>query len=97
MSEQRPELGVIAGWCIDEPDAIEDCKRGTHDAVIELLGDRRTGGVGWLIGEPGSTDAVEELKRDETDPALLAHYRHLCALVREHGGRIVLAMAPATP
>jgi len=97
---QHPEAdldqnwAIVAGWCAGEEE-LEKAKKLSHDAVIEQLGDRRTGGVQWNITWGlEATERLNMLTRDTSDEIALSHYRRLRALIREHGGGIVIAMAP---
>lgn len=87
-------VGILIGWCATEDDLAET-RQGTHDALIKLMGDRRTGGVSWrqLTGDD-AREALSMLTRGEMRPELLDHYRHLRAFLREYGGWLVIATAP---
>jgi hypothetical protein len=85
------------GWCATEDD-LPELRQGTHDTVIKLLGTRRTSGVRWVQfeGEEAYTH-LERLVEKCTDPKLLAMYRQIRGLLREHGGWVVTAMAEGSP
>lgn len=72
-------------------DDIEEAKKATHDAVIEDLGDTRSGGVVWLIrkGDERFTtlDEIDDVQGPQGD---------LRAFMRRFPlGALVIAMAPA--
>lgn len=92
--ENGDDVAVLAGWCEDEPATVDDAKQQLHDQVIARLGDSRTGGVRWKIGEPGDGTLVEQLMAGNTDAGLSDHYRRILGLLREYGGRVIVAMAP---
>ncbi len=85
---------VLAGWCAGEGD-LEEAKRATHDALLELMGDRRRGGVQWRICPAGekADAAMAMLWEGGVAPELSDHYRRLEGHLREYGGILVVAMA----
>lgn len=88
--------GFVVGWCdADEGPDYETALKGTHDALIKLMGTERVGGVGWqVVGLPQANDVLDTLTEGTETQELLDHYRHLRALLREHGGYLVIARAP---
>lgn len=92
-----PEWSIVAGWCQSEAE-LDETRQETHDTVIRLLGARRRGGVRWAW-YPDRDDAYEALDQltEGASPELSDHYRQLRGLLREHGGILVLAMAPGAP
>lgn len=92
---RRDDVATQVAWCDGSTDGIEEAKRETHDRLIENLGESRTGGVRWWIGEPCSAAIVEHLMDGNADEALGNYYRQIAGLVREHGGVVVMAGAPA--
>jgi hypothetical protein len=91
------DVGVLVGWCNGDG-TLEEAKKATHDALIGLMGARRTGGVTWRIyGVPAAYDVLDRIVAGERSPELLDHYRHLRGLLREHGGLMVAATAPGRP
>lgn len=86
--------GIVTGWCQDE-DALPETRRDTHDRLVKLMGDQRTGGVQWQWWEgDAATETLEGMKIDTTDPSLSDMYRRISGLLRERGGLLVIAMAP---
>lgn len=93
-----PDVGVMVGWCSDEEDAIEEAKTITHDNLIRLLGDRRTGGITWrLYRDTDAEDIVAALAVGERSPDWLDMLRQVRARLDAYGGVVVLTTAPATP
>lgn len=86
--------GVLACWCATEAD-LPSARRQSHDALLKMLGNLRTGGVEWRTYEgQDAKDALSVLYEDNTSAALSDYYRRLGGLLREHGGCLVVAMAP---
>lgn len=84
------EIAIVAAWCADETDLTE-AKQVSHDQVIARLGDARTGGVRWSIST--GADALERLtilEREGGEGPLT----ELRTRLIDHGGILVLAMAP---
>lgn len=91
------QIAAITGWC-DGPEKLEECKKQTHDAVISMLGDRRSGGVSWkIVDVVDSALELLEKMRDGASEAHLEVYDHCAGLLREHGGILVIATAPGRP
>lgn len=88
------EYGMVAGWCAGTGE-LDAAKQATHDAVIEMLGDRRLGGVTWRIfdGPDECNGALDQLQARAAQGPEADHYRRLRAMVREYGGFIVMAFA----
>lgn len=88
---------MLVGWCAAEED-LPDARQGTHDALLKVMGDRRTGGVTWrhYTGDQAN-EVLDRLVVDEKRPELSDHYRRLRALLREYGGWLVVATAPGRP
>lgn len=102
MSRHRAELrrqarerryGVLAGWAATETD-LPAARRATHDVLIRLMGEHRTGGVAWRqYATPEALVALTEIRQGALDPALVEHYNQLEALLHTHGGWLVVAIA----
>lgn len=79
------------------PDALEECKQSTHDALLRLMGVRRTGGVIWHTFDGGAALAVigqmcaDALK--DGDLTSGQYYAELSARLQVRGGVLVLATA----
>lgn len=87
------ELGVVIGWADNAH--VEGAKTQTHDTLIELMGEARTGGVRWyLIDDALAALAQLDRMRPGASPELLEVYDHVAGLVRELGGVLVIATAP---
>ncbi len=85
---------IVVGWSADD-EHLQEVQKGTHDAVIDLMGDERTGGVTWRIfRDITAAGKALELLADGASPDLLHHYRTIRGLLREHGGIMVMASAP---
>lgn len=91
------DVATLVGWCADE-EHLTEARGATHDALIDLMGDRRRGAVGWKwkTGQE-ARDLLNEFTTNETSQPLLDHYRHLRGMLREYGGWIVVAYAPGVP
>lgn len=86
----------MVGWCATEADIV-NARKATHDALIAAVGDRRNGPVAWR--EATGADALALLNEIAVDPPSEEHgnyYRQLRGKLREFGGYIVVALAPAT-
>lgn len=94
LADVDKDVGVLVAWCRG-PEDLEDAKQQTHDGLIALMGDRRTGGVQWRIceGREQGEEALRVLRHGCTDQALLDLYRRHGAHLREWGGYLVVAMA----
>lgn len=81
-------VGVLVGWCSDET-ALEETRRGTHDALIAMMGDRRTGPVAWhqVTGVEASLALVQ---LDGSGAVVDPHVRRL---FYRWGGWLVIASA----
>lgn len=92
--------GIVVGWAGGEPETIEQCKQQTHDAVIDIMGEQRTGGVEWrIIADVDDANHVLDqlVAGDGMEPLLdelFNYYRSLRGMLREHGGVLIMAMAP---
>lgn len=91
--------GTAAGWCATEDD-LPEARKQTHDTLISLMAERRVGAVQWRwwTGHEAS-EALRLLSSDVeghygqiTEHA--AYYDQIAALLRDHGGFLVVAMAP---
>lgn len=92
-------VAAVAGWC--RPDAVEVCKRATHDTLIQMLGPRRRSGVSWFVlpHDEGGVDLIEKMLAetdedglDGADP-IVEHYRTIRGYLKLHGGILVVATA----
>lgn len=91
-----PDVGLMVAWCVE--DEIETAKSQTHDALIRLLGDRRTGGIEWrLYRGTDAEDIIAALGIGERSVDWLDMLRQIRARVDAYGGVVVLCTAPATP
>jgi hypothetical protein len=90
------EIAVMVGWCKTEAD-LPETRKQTHDRLIEMMGDRRTGGVTWRwwTGEQ-AVEALERLKEGASG-GLADYYRRISAHLREWDGFVVMASAPGRP
>jgi hypothetical protein len=92
------EEAFVAAWCAGEDDIVE-ANKATHDALIRMLGARRRGGTTWRVYVGG--DALRVLGMMLGAPGnsteLANYYRRIRALLREQGGYLVVASAPAVP
>lgn len=90
--ETTDRIAILAAWCQHESD-FPEARKGAHDALIAMMGDRRAGRVEWHHFEgDAARDLLATLKEGAT-PELFDHYRHLGAFLREYGGWIVTASA----
>lgn len=88
---------IVAGWCASEAE-LDEAKKGTHDIVIGMAGDRRRGGVQWRIASGAdATQILSQLREPQLDNELELndYYRRIAAMLREFGGFLVVAMCPA--
>jgi hypothetical protein len=90
-----PEVGVLVGWCATADD-IPAARAGTHDALIALMGNQRSGPVTWLelTGSRAHEFLDRALAEPDNAPEIDRHYRHLRTLLADHDGWLVIAAAP---
>lgn len=89
-------IAVLCGW--SDVEHVEEAKRKTHDTLIRMLGDNRTGSVSWrLIDDVPAALAQLERMREGADEPHMELYDRLEALLREHGDVLVIATAPGRP
>lgn len=93
---------TLTGWCGHrDRDSIEAIMANLRDTLEDLLGRRRLTHVVFVVkaGEE-ATAWISELRSDQDNEATANHYRRLGAMLREHGGCLITAMAkgkPSTP
>jgi hypothetical protein len=93
--DPEANYGVVAGWCATDAD-LPEARKDTHDQLIALMGDNRAGPVQWQWWEGrDATETLEAMKADTTDFELSELYRRMSGLLREQGGILLVAMAPA--
>ena len=90
------EEAIVAAWCAGEEDIIE-ANKATHDALIRMLGPRRRGGITWrvYVGEAAMDTVGRMAGAPGNSPELANYYRRIRAMLREQGGCLVVASAPA--
>lgn len=82
---------IVAATEADLPEA----RQRTHDALIGLMGDGRTGPIEWRQAKGAAATAILDIAaRDPVTPELADYYRRVRAMVRENGGWLVMALAP---
>lgn len=91
------------GHCMDETD-VETLKQTLHDNLIRMMGDRRTGGVSWIVARDDDARDLLRMLRETPDVTEGGHstdwneyVRRCSARLREYGGIIVAAMADGSP
>lgn len=86
---------TVLAWAASEAE-LPQARQQTHDMLIAGLGARRRSGVQWRwwTGEEAYS-VLDQHLAGPTDQA--AHYRRLRALLREHGGLLVMALAEGKP
>ncbi len=85
---------VQMGWVEDE-DALEEGRMVTHDSLIELMGDTRTGGVHWSWAEGLDALAMlDVLERNNRDPRWADYAAQIRGRLTTVGGWLVVAIAP---
>ena len=91
--DPNSDYGTVAAWCLDESD-LPAARQQSHDTLIALMGDQRTGGVQWLqrTGDD-ATQLLGQLFEDATGEAS-DYYRRIGGHLREYGGWLVVAIAP---
>jgi hypothetical protein len=96
LVDAAADVGVALGWCTEEE--LEECKRETHDTLISQMGEHRAGPVTWSVfTEDAAVRVLDGLVIDEVDEMVFNYYRRLRACLREYGGVLVMASAPAHP
>jgi hypothetical protein len=98
-NHEDDDVAIVAGWAADKT-ALAEARKGTHDAVINLLGRARRGGVEWrqLTGDDALNiigELVANLDPDDVDGH--DHYARIEGLLRARGGWLVIASAPGDP
>lgn len=71
------DVATLVGWCADE-EHLTEARGATHDALIDLMGDRRRGAVGWKWK---TGQEARDLLNEFT-----TNFRHLRGMLREYGG-----------
>lgn len=90
-------VAVVAGWCAADTDLLH-VRRATHDTLIDLMGDRRTGGVSWVqFTGPAALRQLVQMQQDAADPETAAHYDQIAELLTNRGGYLVIAFATGIP
>lgn len=88
-------FATIAGWCKSEED-LEECQHQAHDTLVAGMGENRVGPVRFSVSSGDEAQVMlTQLGEGNTNQAMLDHYRRLRAMLREYGGWIVVALAPA--
>lgn len=88
------DYAVQMGWVEDE-DALEEGRMVTHDSLIDLMGDTRTGGVRWSWAEGVEALAMlDVLESNSTDPRWADYAAQIRGRLTTVGGWLVVAMAP---
>jgi hypothetical protein len=88
--------GVLVGWAATEAD-LPEARQITHDKLIALMGDRRTGGVEWRTVVGAQAEQALGTLQVGASPTLADHYRRLGGMLREYGGFLVVASAAGRP
>ena len=88
--------GVMVAWAASEAD-LPEARQQTHDRLIATMGDQRRGGVTWR--QTTGDQAVETMAMltEGATCELADYYRRIRAMLREHGGWVVVASAPGEP
>lgn len=85
------------GWCEDESD-VEVTKQFTHDALIEGMGDDRTGPVRWFVRTGDELPPLLALLQSKADDDPNGDWAIAVAEIRRRwlttGGWLVVAVAP---
>ena len=87
------DYGTVAAWCLAESD-LPDARASTHDTLLKIMGDERTGGVQWLQWTGDEAWAALREIREGATGEHADYYRRISGHLREYGGWLVLAMAP---
>lgn len=88
--------GTTIGWYANEADA-EEARQSTHDTLITLLGDRRTGPVTWITHTGQEAVDFVDMLAEGTTGAHAANYAEVRRHLTTWGGWVVLAIAPGRP
>lgn len=87
------DLGVLTGWAASDAER-QRVRELTHDKLVAMLGAQRSGGVVWRESTGSrALELIDELDVD-VSPELADYYNELRAVVRLHGGILVVAFAP---
>lgn len=92
----------MLAWCDGTPDALDECMRTSHDKLIAMMGDLRTGGVRWQVSENVDhartmCDLYVEGLGASMSEELGNYVRQIRGKLREYGGTVVMTMAPGRP
>lgn len=91
-------MGTVIAWAptndVDNP----ECRRamtGSHDGLIELMGDHRTGPVTWHFYDPPAGEQVlDRMEAESLYNELTEVYAECRELLRTWGGVLIIATAP---
>lgn len=91
---ERIEVAFIPGCTVNSDDAIEQMKRQTHDALLDMLGTGRRSAIRWQRVD-GRTESERVLRAlYEEDPGALADVeREYFPFLAEHGDHAVTVIA----
>lgn len=70
-----------------------------HDNLVASMGKARVGLVSWRIirGADRATEALDRMRHPDATEAELETCDKVDALMREHGGYLIIATAPGHP
>lgn len=90
------DYATVPAWCATEDD-LPDTRQATHDTLIALMGDKRTGGVKWLWWTGAEAERALGIMRQGAVGEHADNYRRCAGHLREYGGYLVVAMAQGSP
>jgi hypothetical protein len=96
---KAPASGHVAlqvSWCASDAELAETQRR-SHDTLVELMGERRRGGVRWqMFTGLQALKAISNLEQQTRDPVVFESYEQVRQLLSEYGGIMVVASASAS-
>lgn len=92
--DNASDYGMVAGWAGDVGD-LDEARREGHDILVRLMGSARTGAVKWSCTQgTAAFEQLDLLEDRDSEGGVLDIYRRIRRLLIDHGGWLVIAMAP---
>lgn len=88
------DYATSVGWAADEA-ALPEARQVTHDGLLRLLGGAKRGVVTWRQYTGEEADRALSQMKENADLDRFEYYRRISGKLREFGGYLVVAMAPA--
>lgn len=87
-------VGITVAWCEDD-EHLDEAKQRTHDGLIALMGDARSGGVTWrMYTGDGALNVIKQLVTTGDPEWGQKVASPVKRLLEQFGGTLVIASAP---